>query len=408
MASSLLARADETTQTGSKDAPSKDVIRFDAILQRMTAYMDSLATYEVQVVQDWELHGDHARKGVNEFVLAAKHSGAFHLSLASQPSSESTLQCAGDGQSIICLLGYDGKSCYSERAGSLKQILREPYLSSNLRFSGLDLLLQTDPASNILSLASHIKYNGEENVGDVKADHFSFKWAVEATTIDLWIAAGAQPLLLKTEFKHQSNAGEGLEHTIDSHSLLKWTPNQPLTEQRLALALPTDAAKTSDIYSFLLDGSSQTLLGKPHPNVDLKTLDGKPWSPEDCDGDTVVAMVFWSSRAAPSLPDTEEIRKFMQQFEAKGVGFYLVNVGETRENVQEFVASRGISHQVILDPDRVAAGAYGVTSLPTTIALGSDGSVQSAHVGSSPDVVTLIAQDLEKLVAGEVLATSGQ
>jgi hypothetical protein len=58
---------------------------------------------------------------------------------------------------------------------------------------------------------------------------------------------------------------------------------------------------------------------------------------------------------------------------------------------------------VVTDPDQTTATAYRVTSLPVTVLIGKDGTLQSVHVGFSTDDRASIRQDMEQLVAGKPL-----
>ena len=99
------------------------------------------------------------------------------------------------------------------------------------------------------------------------------------------------------------------------------------------------------------------------------------------------------------------ILSFVEEYENRGVVFYAMDVGEDAEAVRAFVEKQKYTHPVVLDPKQQATAAYRITSLPVTVLIGKDGSVQAAHVGTSAEERALIRADIEKLVAGKPLVT---
>ena len=78
---------------------------------------------------------------------------------------------------------------------------------------------------------------------------------------------------------------------------------------------------------------------------------------------------------------------------------------EADGSVRAFVEKQEYTHPVVLDPKQEATAAYRITSLPVTVLIGKDGTLQAVHVGTSPEERALIRADMEKLVAGNRLVT---
>ncbi len=112
-------------------------------------------------------------------------------------------------------------------------------------------------------------------------------------------------------------------------------------------------------------------------------------------------VYFFASWAAPSHSEMPVILEFIEKFGPKGVAFYAVNVGEEPSIVKAFVKSQGYSQPVVIDSERQAASAFGVTSLPAMVLIGKDGTIKSAHVGNTPEVRALVRQELEQLLGIE-------
>ena len=76
--------------------------------------------------------------------------------------------------------------------------------------------------------------------------------------------------------------------------------------------------------------------------------------------------------------------------------------------MRAFVEKQKYTHPVVLDPEQRATAAYRITSLPVTVLIGKNGTVQSVHVGTSQEERALIRADMEELVAGNPLVQDQQ
>jgi len=85
-----------------------------------------------------------------------------------------------------------------------------------------------------------------------------------------------------------------------------------------------------------------------------------------------------------------------------------IDVGEDADSVRAFVEKQKYTHPVVLDPKQQATAAYRITSLPVTVLIGKNGTVQAVHVGTSLEERALIRADMEALVAGKQLVTAEQ
>lgn len=375
----------------------------DGLLRRMQGLQDSVSTYRVKVQQKWTLSGESESSGSHQLVFSMSNPNRFRLSVASGQDQATNLVCAGNGTETRCVLTNGAQSCYADLPGNRENLLSDAYVSNTLRYSGLDLLLRHDLRPFLVSSAESVELIGEETLAGERSQHMRIRLAPDDRVLDLWIGSGERPLLLKIAFKQSLVAPSGEMHKLTSNADLSWDLSPELGEAELTTVLPTNATKTLDIYSYLVDGRARELLGQASPPVALQTLDGQAWSLDKHRGKDVVALVFWASFAIPSIPQTEEVQRIMNRLESEGVVFYLVNVGEKAGQVKEFVASRNFTHTIVMDTESMAAKAFGVTSLPTTIAIGRDGSIQSAHVGHTSQVVARIEEDLQRLLAGETL-----
>lgn len=391
-----------TTQTNA-------VERLDSIGRRMESHLASLPAYEVDVKQQWKVDGDHQTQGMNRFLLIHRHDGAFKLKAGNEDGQNSTLTCLGDGKTITRVLEFEDQFIHAQKPGGLSELLQDVMTDHSLRYSGLDLLCREHPLHYIMTMASEAKYIGEEQLPAGRADHFQMEWGEgDSHQMDLWFSTGDAPLLVRSASAIEFQPDENVKHTITATADLSWKTGQQYADAEFHAQMPTDSIEVADLYSYLADGGTIDLLGKPAPKLDLKTLDGTAWNLETHQGKEIVVLYFFATWAAPSRQEVPELLQAMQQREVSGVAFYAVNVGESAAAVQSIVDAYQYDRPVILDPQRQAAKALRVTSLPTMVVIGRDGTIQAAHVGNTAVIRQQIQADLDKLISGDRLVPLGE
>ena len=105
---------------------------------------------------------------------------------------------------------------------------------------------------------------------------------------------------------------------------------------------------------------SQVLSGK---RVDLASLRGKP-----------AVVNFWASWCGPCKDEAPELERFS---ESLGDRATLVGVdwNDAEDNAREFIEKSGWSYPILRDPSQKVGTEYGLTGLPTTFVLNSDGDI---------------------------------
>jgi thiol-disulfide isomerase/thioredoxin len=152
------------------------------------------------------------------------------------------------------------------------------------------------------------------------------------------------------------------------------------------------------------------LVGKPAPAVVLATADGKAFDLEEHRG-RVVVLDFWASWCPPcmkGLPILHQVAKWAAQ-EQLPVTVMTINVWEisdkTKDNPDARLASahktwdtKGFTLPIAMDYTDEAAKAYGVSGIPTTVIIRSDGIVHTVHVGAAD--ADLLKQEIQEAVDG--------
>jgi len=134
------------------------------------------------------------------------------------------------------------------------------------------------------------------------------------------------------------------------------------------------------------------LIGRPAPDVVLSTLDNEVVDLELLRGQVVV-LDFWATWCGPcitALPKLHDVARWADD-ESLPVMVLTVNTFERAEGPDAIVAAvrtfwqeRRFTLPVLLDYTSETAVSYGVTGIPTTVVIRSDGVVHSTHVGFDP------------------------
>ena len=124
--------------------------------------------------------------------------------------------------------------------------------------------------------------------------------------------------------------------------------------------------------------------GKAAPDFQLNTIDGKPFSLSDALGQGPVALVFFKV----SCPTCQYALPFYERlFQAyKNQHVTLLGVSQNDEkDTRAFLSQFGVTFPTLLEDTRryVASNAYGLTNVPTTFWIGSEGEIEISSVGWS-------------------------
>lgn len=121
--------------------------------------------------------------------------------------------------------------------------------------------------------------------------------------------------------------------------------------------------------------------GKPAPDFELKSLDGKSMKLSDLRGKAVL-LNFWATWCSPCKVEIPWFVDFQKQYGDQGLAIVGVASGdEATATVQKFSQEMGINYPVLLGTDQVADSYGGVESLPTTFYISRDGKILDKVIG---------------------------
>lgn len=170
--------------------------------------------------------------------------------------------------------------------------------------------------------------------------------------------------------------------------------------------------------SFLPAGTADPgLCGQPAPIVVLKTLDGKDFYLRDYCGkirgprhrqerDVVILSFFtsWCKGCKLEIPVLQQLASEMAGLPVK---FYLVNVGQPRDTVENYVFQNVTTLPVLMDQYEVASKKYKVKELPTLVMIDKDGILKEYHTGFIPAYGDSIKLKIESLLGMGQAGNSG-
>jgi thiol-disulfide isomerase/thioredoxin len=125
-------------------------------------------------------------------------------------------------------------------------------------------------------------------------------------------------------------------------------------------------------------------------------LDGTPFSSTALAG-KVAVLNFWGSWCAPCRVETPQFQQVYTEVAGSGVQFLGLNVKDTEQLAQAFVASKAITFPSLFDPKGEVALAfrnYPANAIPSTIVLDREGRVAAVYTGEvrQDDLRTVLQQ----------------
>lgn len=127
------------------------------------------------------------------------------------------------------------------------------------------------------------------------------------------------------------------------------------------------------------------------PDFSLAKLGGGTISLSEFKGKKPVVVDFWASWCPNCRRDMPSLNRFYEKYKDK-VEVIGVNLKEKESTVQNFIASRGISFPIALDPSGQASRVFGIQYTNTHFLIDINGNLVRTIPGdiSESDIVSLI------------------
>jgi len=122
--------------------------------------------------------------------------------------------------------------------------------------------------------------------------------------------------------------------------------------------------------------------GGPTPSLALNDLNGIPLKLEDY-RDKVVMVQFWATYCPPCLKEMPSMMRLQAQLAGKPFAILAVNMGETEQEVKDFIAKMKVDFTILMDSDGKALGSWKVFVAPSTFLVDPKGNIRYVLQGGA-------------------------
>ncbi len=110
----------------------------------------------------------------------------------------------------------------------------------------------------------------------------------------------------------------------------------------------------------------------------LSDLDGKPWTLKSLHG-KVVLINFWATWCPPCRKEMPDLERLYQQFREKGLVILAIS-DEGAGKVKPFIADKGFSYTILLDPGRKVNNEFHIMGIPKTFIYNRKGKLAAESI----------------------------
>jgi cytochrome c-type biogenesis protein len=144
---------------------------------------------------------------------------------------------------------------------------------------------------------------------------------------------------------------------------------------------PTDANGATNAGAQTTGAATTTANARPAPEIELKTLDGKPYRLSDLHG-RVVLLNFWATWCVPCRQEIPDLSAMQRDLAARGLAVVGVSADDTADDVRDFQKVLRQDYTVVLGTSD-AKTRYGVVGLPKTIVIDRQGRIRKEITGEN-------------------------
>lgn len=125
------------------------------------------------------------------------------------------------------------------------------------------------------------------------------------------------------------------------------------------------------------------IVGDIAPDFELPTLDGEPVRLSSFRG-KVLMLNFWATWCGPCRKEMPHLQRLREKY-PEDVFALIGVVDEKPEEVRQFLEKRKITYPSLFDKSHDVFHLYGVTGIPMTVVVGTDGEIEALHEGSASE-----------------------
>ncbi|MBI2422482.1 MAG: redoxin family protein [Candidatus Hydrogenedentes bacterium] len=311
-------------------------------------------------------------------------------------SPSDSAEIFSDGKKEVTHLVTQKKYTEEKAPKSRTKILGEmPGPPLNMATKFLGDFLHNDPA--LFEGIKDLKYAGKETLNDVPCE--KLESTVDGGAITVWIQSEGDPWLQQVALD-LSEGAEGGTFKVNL-ALTSWNKEIQFAENRFAFTPPEGVELALTQRQQMAKEPPHPLVGKPAPALKLPMLDGTAFDLAAFKEKNIVILDFWATWCGPCRIGLPIMTQIAKDYEAKGVKFFGVNVGqEDIPTINAFLKQSGLSFPVVHDENGDARSTYQAEGIPQTVVLDKSGTVRVVHQGISPWFEEELREQLDGLIAG--------
>ena len=96
---------------------------------------------------------------------------------------------------------------------------------------------------------------------------------------------------------------------------------------------------------------------------------------------SVVYVDFWASWCTPCRKSFPWMNEMQARYEEDGLQIIAINLDESREQAEEFLARNGVDFTVAFDPAGKTASDFSVMAMPSSFLIDRNGNIIHKHIG---------------------------
>jgi peroxiredoxin len=141
----------------------------------------------------------------------------------------------------------------------------------------------------------------------------------------------------------------------------------------LFLSFPVSVWAMGEDYA---EAYQDPLIGQAAPDVVLPNSDGTSASIINAREGKKAILVFWATWCPHCYVELGKINAVLLSVQEKGIKIILVDVGESKEDVKEYLMRRQMNLSCFIDEDNVLHDPYHLIGVPTMVFIDKQGTIR--------------------------------
>jgi thiol-disulfide isomerase/thioredoxin len=304
-----------------------------------------------------------------EIVLRGKAGFSGHFTMEKQE-----IRLVSDG-TTHCLYLIGGKTYQKTGESITRPQLMTVVTKGVLNAAGTWVADFLHNNKDLLENAGSVEAKGEQNIDGTACEGYLLTYP--GFDVTAWLTRSDPPALRRAEVDLQKSAQKDGNTSAANVQvdLTGWTPNVETKDSQFVFTPPDGVTEAKP--------GQDPLEGKAAEDFELPLLDGGTVKLSALKGKTVV-LDIWATWCGPCRRAMPIVEKVTGEFADKGVVLYAVNQGEEPEAIKKFLQTAKLNPKIAMDRDNKVSQAYGASTIPRIIIVGSDGVVRKVFRGLSP------------------------